>query len=65
MKLTDWLSETETSKTDLAVRLGVTPEAVRFWCIGRSIPRRETLQAIAAATDGKVTASDFYAQEAA
>lgn len=63
MKLHAWLSETNTSKAELARRLNVTAEAVRFWCIGRSIPRQRTLQAIASETGGKVTVSDFYADD--
>ena len=60
MKLDDWLSETNTSKAELARRLSVTAEAVRFWCIGRSIPRQKALRAITAETGGKVTVNDFY-----
>lgn len=65
MTLPEWLDQNNVSKADLAKSLGVSPEAVRVWCVGRSIPRQAMIAKIRAHTGGQVTANDFFAQEAA
>lgn len=43
-----------------AAQVGVTKQAVLFWIEGVRKPRPEALARIVAATNGTVTADDFY-----
>lgn len=60
MKLDAYLTETKTSKKALADALGVTEEAVRLWVTGQRKPRQEQLDALHRATEGRVSANDFW-----
>ena len=44
---------------EFAARIGVTANSVYRYKAGKRVPRREVLQKIATATDGKITANDF------
>lgn len=67
VKLGDYLSENDLTYTSFAPLIGVKkPETVRRYCLlpGRAyhrIPRPPIMARIATATDGQVTAADFYA----
>ena len=46
--------------TEMAKKLGVTPEAVRLWANGSRTPKPKYMARIAEATNGAVRANDFY-----
>ncbi len=45
---------------EMAVRIGVTEQAVRHYLRGERIPAPEVMRRIVAATGGAVTPNDFY-----
>lgn len=65
MKLSAYLDEKRVKPSDFAAVVGVTTEAIRLYVKGERIPRAATMQAIVSATDGLVTANDFFPAEAA
>jgi predicted transcriptional regulator len=65
MKLAEYLAEKGLNHREFADRIGVSAEAVRLYLTGDRTPRRGVVQAIAAQTDGRVTANDFFMQEGA
>lgn len=64
MKLSFYLAETGLTYEKFAELLGSSPFTVGKWARGQRMPRPAQMKAIAAATQGKVTANDFIAQEA-
>lgn len=60
MKLSDWLTKTDTTYAAFAKQVGVTSEAVRLWCLGERMPRKAQVVKIAKATAGKVNIMDFW-----
>ncbi len=60
MKLADWLIEKNISRTEFAVRIGVSPSWITLLCSGDSWPGKRVAQAIVRETDGAVTAHDFF-----
>lgn len=65
MKLADYLKEHEISAREFAPKVGVSPEAIRLYLTGQRRPRADVIQAIAAETNGAVSANDFFAAEPA
>jgi DNA-binding transcriptional regulator YdaS (Cro superfamily) len=59
MKLKNYLDSEQITITAFAKRIGVSPEAVRLWCLGVRTPRWKAVQAIRSATEGKVEVGDF------
>jgi transcriptional regulator with XRE-family HTH domain len=55
-----YLKATELSRSQFAERIGVTSEAVRRYLAGTRLPTREVMAEIIRATDGRVTANDFF-----
>jgi transcriptional regulator with XRE-family HTH domain len=63
MKLSDFLSESNKSAADFAREIGVTVNAVNFWCNGERTPRPAQMQKIFEVTSGVVAPNDFYTTE--
>ena len=59
MRLQEYLTHTATSRADFAQQIGVSVESVRRYLIGR-IPEPPVMEKIIEATEGKVTANDFF-----
>ncbi|OSQ38989.1 hypothetical protein TMES_09845 [Thalassospira mesophila] len=60
MKLEQWLSNTQTSRSAFAERIGVSKSVVTKWCSGEVLPRTVPLLAIYRVTAGQVSPNDFY-----
>lgn len=60
MKLSDYLTHNSISPADFAKSIGVSKETVRRYIVGDRRPEREKLHTIAEATNGEVTANDFF-----
>ena len=61
MKLGDYLERTDMTLQAFGDRLGVSHTTVLRWAKGQAIPRgRARLEALRVATDGAVTAADFF-----
>ena len=60
MKLSTYMSSRQMTDQGLAEKVGVSRHAVDKWRRGTRIPRLETMRAISAATEGYVTANDFF-----
>ena len=60
MTLRDYLARTDTDRTQFAATIGVSAETVRRYLTGERIPDKERMSRIALATDGQVTANDFF-----
>ena len=58
MKLVNYLKRNQITRDEFAAMIGVDRVSVWRWENGRVFPLRH-LEAIARATDGKVTANDF------
>lgn len=65
MTLKDWLIEQNVEPSAFAERIGRTAEAVRRYVNGARIPDRATMPLIVSATQGRVTANDFFGIELA
>jgi DNA-binding transcriptional regulator YdaS (Cro superfamily) len=65
MKLNTYLDANGIDRAAFAKQIGVSAEAVRLWICGSRAPRRQHLDAIRAATNGAVTANDFFADQSA
>ncbi len=64
MKLDDWLNTPNPDgsrkvRGDFARAIGVTPQMISAYC-DDTVPGKERMAAIARATDGAVTANDFF-----
>lgn len=60
MKLRDWLSQRNVSEARFADDLGTSQGTVNRYVRGERIPRPVIMARITAATQGAVTATDFY-----
>jgi post-segregation antitoxin (ccd killing protein) len=61
MKLAEYLERTGTTLQALGERLGVSHTTVLRWATGQATPRgRARMEALAKATQGAVTAADFF-----
>lgn len=65
MKLADYLAAEHISAAEFARRIGTTRASASRWVKGKRIPRPDAMQAIKAATCGKVSADDFHEGRAA
>jgi transcriptional regulator with XRE-family HTH domain len=59
MKLTAFLSERSQSDADFARRIGVTPQALSRYKLGKRKPEWAILERIRRETEGLVTPNDF------
>ena len=59
MKLAEYITSHGTTQDAFAKAIGVTPEAVRLWCLGLRTPRPKAVLAIRKETGGKVDWQDF------
>ena len=59
MKLSEFLSKNEMTRQQFAKTIGCNAQTVWVWLQGKSAPGRY-MNAIIKATDGQVTANDFY-----
>lgn len=62
MNLEAWMRAANLTDAAMAGRIGVSTFAVRKYRRSERIPTREIMSRIVEATDGQVTANDFYAQ---
>lgn len=62
MKLAAYLRQHNKPVETFAGEIGVSKSAVAMWMRGARTPRREAMQKIACATEGKVTANDFMVE---
>jgi antitoxin CcdA len=61
MKLAEYLERTDTTLQALGERLGVSHTTVLRWATGQAVPRgRARMEALVKATQGAVTAADFF-----
>ena len=60
MTLREWLDAHDKTNAQFAEMIGRTAEAVRRYALGTRIPDRETMPLIIEATEGSVTANDFF-----
>lgn len=60
MTLKEYLKQAEIDHRTFADRIDVSPETVRRYLIGDRIPDKQRMSRIALATDGQVTANDFF-----
>lgn len=61
MKLAQYLEQTETTLQALGERLGVSHTTISRWASGQAVPRGPArMEALARATQGAVTAADFF-----
>ena len=61
MKLAEYLEQTDTTLQAFGERLGVSHTTVLRWATGQAVPRgRGRMEALARATQGAVTAADFF-----
>ena len=58
--LQDYLTHADIDRAQFARDIGVSAETVRRYIIGERIPDKERMSRIALATDGQVTANDFF-----
>jgi len=62
MRLSDYLEQTETTYAEFGRRIGVKSRStVTRYANGRRIPSCEIMARIVKATQGRVTANDFFA----
>lgn len=61
MNLDLYLRTTGTRPTDFAADIGTTVQALHRYRTGQRLPKREVMQEITRATNGAVTANDFFA----
>lgn len=64
MTLSDYLSEARLNYAEFGRKIGVSRQAVRRYVEDGRIPESAVLKKIIWATDGKVTANDFFARAA-
>lgn len=63
MKLSTFLSERKISTADFAAKIGLSEVSITRYAASTRIPRRQHMLAIAEATEGLVTANDFFGIE--
>lgn len=61
MNLRTYIGRDRAKLLKLAEDIGVSPTSLYRYMSGDRMPRRAVMQAIVAATDGKVKPADFYA----
>lgn len=59
MKLVDYLTQAQISRSEFAKQLGVTPSYISLLADGKRGASLDTLRRIAALTGGEVTLEDF------
>lgn len=62
MKLKDFLKEENITQEEFAEKVGTAQGNVSRWCNGDA-PRSDMMSKILLATQGKVTANDFYYED--
>lgn len=62
MNLSTYLRLSQQSADEFAKKIGTSQAAVSRYAAGKRMPRPEQMARIATATDGAVTAADFYAE---
>lgn len=65
MTLAEYLTEKRLKPREFAQRIGVSAESIRLYLAGERHPRPRAMRAITEATDGAVTANDFFSPESA
>jgi transcriptional regulator with XRE-family HTH domain len=60
MKLGEYLNHARLDRHQFAERIGVSSETIRRYLTGERRPDRQKLVKIAEATEGQVTANDFF-----
>jgi DNA-binding transcriptional regulator YdaS (Cro superfamily) len=60
VRLEQYLDATAIDRREFADRIGVSTETIRRYIAGTRIPDKERMSRIALATDGQVTANDFF-----
>lgn len=60
MDLNDWMIAREKTNAELASAIGVTRQALSRYRLGLRKPRPEIIAKIKNATNGEVTAGDFF-----
>jgi len=60
MELKSYLSQNKMSHAAFSRLIGATPNAVGLWVAGKRKPKDLFLERIRQATEGAVTANDFY-----
>lgn len=60
MKLETYLEAHDIQPEKFAEMIGKHPESVRLYLKGQVIPRRDAMERIIKATNGKVQANDFF-----
>lgn len=60
MRLQEYLAVTSTSRADFAQQIGVSVESVRRYLNEGRIPEPSVMSKIIEATEGKVSANDFF-----
>ena len=63
MRLSDYLTRNEITRTAFAQKAGLTVPTVSRAASGRTYPSLTTLRAIVGATAGEVTPNDFFDNE--
>lgn len=61
MRLSEYLAKTSQSPEQFALKVGVHPTTIYRLLSGATIPKRENLKKIIAATEGEVTIIDLMA----
>ena len=59
MSLLEWMKNTGTSVAELALKLGVTKQAIYLWLSGENCPNAKSLLGLHRLTKGKVTVESF------
>lgn len=60
MKLAEYIKAVDMTPAKFAAEIGVSRQAVEHYCAGDRVPRPVTMARIRRATNGRVTADDFY-----
>jgi DNA-binding transcriptional regulator YdaS (Cro superfamily) len=58
--LKEYLDDAQVDHRTFAARINVSPETVRRYINGDRIPDKQRMSRIALATNGQVTANDFF-----
>jgi transcriptional regulator with XRE-family HTH domain len=65
MLLSEWLKREKIGVEEFGKRIGRSHATVSRWCTGKRTPSFDALQKIMKATNGEVTAEDFFRSSAA
>lgn len=60
MKIREFLKKHRIEQADFAGQIGISPQAVSCFCLGKRIPRSDVMRKIFDATNGAVTPNDFF-----